>query len=121
VAAHIAACDRLADQLSAWAARYPDVPVELEIVHGQPAPALLSAAVRARTVVLGTRGRNAAARALFGSTSRQVLRRCSVPVTVVGPDVVLPEDGPGATEEPEPVAQAVSSVNLDPRDRSHLW
>jgi nucleotide-binding universal stress UspA family protein len=120
-ATRIAALDRLADQLAAWAARYPDVPVELEIVHGRPAPALLAAAVRARTVVLGTRGRKAPARVLFGSTSRQVLRHCSVPVTVVGPDVVLPEDDPGATEEQEPVAQAVSSVNLDPRDRSNLW
>jgi hypothetical protein len=95
--------------------------VELDIVHGQPAPALLSAAVRARLVVLGTRGRNAAARALFGSTSRQVLRRCSVPVTVVRPDVVLSEEGPGATEEQEPLAQAVIGVNHDPRDRSQLW
>jgi nucleotide-binding universal stress UspA family protein len=120
-AARIAARDRPADQLAPWVARYPDVPVELEIVHGQPAPALLSAAVRARMVVVGTRGRNAPARALFGSTSRQVLRRCSVPVTVVRPDVVLPEDGPGATEEQEPVAQAVNSVNLDARDRSQLW
>jgi nucleotide-binding universal stress UspA family protein len=120
-AMRIAAWDRLADQLAAWASRYPDVPVELEIAHGQPASALLAAAVRARMVVLGTRGRDAPARALFGSTSRQVLRRCPVPVTVVGPDVVLPEDGPGTTEEQEPVAQALSSVNLNPRDRSQLW
>jgi nucleotide-binding universal stress UspA family protein len=120
-AARTAAWDRLADQLAPWAARYPDVPVELEIVHGQPTPALLAAAVRARMVVLGTRGRHAPARALFGSTSRQVLRRCSVPVTVVRPDVVLPEEGPGATEKQEPVAQAVSGVNRDPQDRSQLW
>jgi nucleotide-binding universal stress UspA family protein len=55
-AARLAALEGLADQLAPWAARHPDVPVELEIVHGQPTPALLSAAVRARLVVLGTRG-----------------------------------------------------------------
>lgn len=120
-ASRIAARDRLADQLAAWTVRYPDVPVELEIVHGRPAPALLAAAVRARMVVLGTRGRNAPARAFFGSTSREVLRRCPVPVTVVRPDVVLPEEGPGATGEQEPVAPAVSGVNRDPQDRSQLW
>jgi nucleotide-binding universal stress UspA family protein len=117
-AALIAARDRLADQLAPWAARHPDVPVKLEIVRGQPTSAVLSAAARARMVVLGTRGRNAPARAFFGSTSRQVLRRCSVPVTVVRPDVVLPDEGPGATEEQEPVVQAVSDMSRDPRDRS---
>jgi nucleotide-binding universal stress UspA family protein len=120
-AARIAARDRLADQIAPWAARYPDVPVELEIAHGQPTPALLAAAVRARMVVLGTRGRNAPARAIFGSTSRQVLRHCPVPVTVVRPDVVLPEEGRRATEEQEPVAPGATGVDRDPHDRSQLW
>jgi nucleotide-binding universal stress UspA family protein len=82
----------LADQLTSWADRYPDVPVDLRIVPGPPAPALLAAAVRARMVVLGTRGRTAPARVLFGSTSRQVLRRCTVPVTVVSPHAHLPRE-----------------------------
>ncbi|WP_433281600.1 universal stress protein [Pseudonocardia xinjiangensis] len=84
--------DDLADQLTSWADRYPDVPVDLRIVPGPPAPALLAAAVRARMVVLGTRGRTAPARVLFGSTSRQVLRRCGVPVTVVSPHAHLPRE-----------------------------
>jgi nucleotide-binding universal stress UspA family protein len=118
-AVHIAAQDHLADQLTPWADRYPDVPIDLQIVHGPPTPALLAAAVRARMVLLGTRARNAPARALFGSTSRQVLRRCTVPVTVVSPHTHLPrETEPGAPAEQATVA---SSAGLDPHDRSQLW
>lgn len=121
-AAHMAARDRLADELAPWAKRYPDVPVELEIRHGQPTPALLAAAVRARMVVLGCRGRSAPARALFGSTSRQVLRRSTVPVTIVSPRATLPKIAePGTVPDRESVAPAVSSANLDPHDRSQLW
>jgi nucleotide-binding universal stress UspA family protein len=114
-----AAQDSLADQLTSWADRYPDVPVDLQIAPGPPTPALLAAAVRARMVVLGTRGRTAPARALFGSTSRQVLRRCTVPVTVVSPHVHLPEEpelGAGAEQ-----ATVTRSAGLDPHDRSQLW
>lgn len=121
-AAHMAAWDRLTDELAPWAKRYPDVPVELEIVHGQPTPALLAAAVRARMVVLGTRGRSAPARALFGSTSRQVLRRSTVPVTIVSPHVTLPKEAePAAATGQESVAPAATGAALDPHDRSQLW
>jgi nucleotide-binding universal stress UspA family protein len=121
-AAHMTAWDRLADELAPWAKHYPDVPVELEIVHGQPAAALLAAAVRARMVVLGSRGRSAPARALFGSTSRQVLRRSTVPVTIVSPQVPLPTDAePRATTGQESVEPAAAGGNLDPHDRGPLW
>ncbi|OLT14310.1 hypothetical protein BJF78_02320 [Pseudonocardia sp. CNS-139] len=78
----------LAEGLRPWTARHPDVPVRLEVVAGQPAAALLAASVTARLLVVGTHGRGAAARALFGSTSRQVLRRSPVPVVVVDPAAV---------------------------------
>lgn len=112
-AGRIADQDRLADELAPWAARFPRVPVQLEVVHGQPTPALLAAAVGARLVVLGTRARGGVSRALLGSTSRQVLRRCPVPVEVVAPDVVLRD------ERPDPVE--IGATELDPHDRSQLW
>ncbi|GAA3064300.1 universal stress protein [Pseudonocardia yunnanensis] len=118
-AAHMATWDRLADELAPWAMRFPDVAVELEIRHGQPTPTLLAAAVQARMVVLGSRGRSAPARALFGSTSRQVLRRSTVPVTIVSSRAARPEDAePGTTPDRESVA---TGADLDPHDRSQLW
>jgi nucleotide-binding universal stress UspA family protein len=85
---------RRSEALAPWTARFPDVPVELSVVRGSPVPALLTAAVKARLVVVGTRGRRAPARALFGSTSRAVLRHCSVPVVVVNPDAARPSEAP---------------------------
>jgi nucleotide-binding universal stress UspA family protein len=112
--ARIAAWDELADDLAPWAARFPDVPVELHVVPGLPTAALLAAAVEARLLVLGTRGRSAPARVLFGSTSRAVLRRSPVPVVVVSPDAVLPEEAPAT-------AATSNSTPLEPHDRSQLW
>jgi nucleotide-binding universal stress UspA family protein len=118
-AARIAAWDELADALAPWAARFPDVPVELQIMHGLPTPALLAAAVHARLVVVGTRRRGAPARVLFGSTSRAVLRRSPVPVVVVNPDIVLPDEEP-STVPAAPAASAGAAI-ADPHDRSELW
>ncbi|GAA2558756.1 universal stress protein [Pseudonocardia hydrocarbonoxydans] len=116
-AARVAAWAELAGALAPWAARFPDVPLELALVPGQPASPLLAAAVDARLLVLGTRGRRAPARALFGSTSRAVLRRSPVPVVVVSPDTVrpAPEPVPAATAAP-----ATSAEVEDPHDRSQL-
>jgi nucleotide-binding universal stress UspA family protein len=82
------------DALAPWPARFPDVPVELSIVPGPPVTALLSAAAEARIVVLGTRAQRAAARVLFGSTSRAVLRSSPVPVIVVNPGTVHLTEAP---------------------------
>ena len=65
----------------------PDVPVELDIVPGHPGTALLSSAAQARLVVVGSCCRSAPVRALFGSTSREVLRRCPTPVAVLADGV----------------------------------
>ena len=50
--------------------------LKLDVVVGHPSATLLAAAAHARLVVVGSRGRSAPARALFGSTSRELLRRC---------------------------------------------
>lgn len=79
-------CDvRLEAALNTWAARYPQVACTLHAPHEHPTTALLAAAHHARLVVVGTRRHSAAARALFGSHSRAVLRHSAVPVLVVDP------------------------------------
>jgi len=112
-AARVAGWEELVDALTPWSERFPDVPVELAIVPGQPTNALLAAAVHARLVVLGTRGRSAPARTLFGSTSRALLRRSPVPVVVVNPDTVLPDANPVAAATAPP---PVTSISEDPHD-----
>lgn len=122
--ARVAAWDRLDDELAPWAVRFPDVAVEVRVVAGNPALALLAAAGEARLVVLGTRGRGAYARALFGSTSREVLRRSTAPVQVVNPGTVVDEDDtvPASTARVVATGVVSGSGNLDhPHDHSQLW
>jgi nucleotide-binding universal stress UspA family protein len=69
--------------LDAWSERFPSVPVDLVEAHGRPADALLHASGSARVVVVGSHGRGAAARAVLGSTSREVMRSAHCPVIVV--------------------------------------
>ena len=95
------AVSRLGADLAPWTSRYPDVPLRVHVVTGAPAATLLTAAITARLLVVGTHGRGATARVVLGSTSRQVLRRCPVPVIVVDPGVT-PE--PGGTTGPHPAA-----------------
>jgi nucleotide-binding universal stress UspA family protein len=105
------------DALAPWTTRFPEVPVELTVVPGSPVPALLAAAVDARVVVLGTRARRAPARALFGSTSRAVLRRSPVPVVVVNPGAARPGEPPVTA----PAAPRTPSADVrEPHDLSQL-
>ena len=114
-AADVAVRDRLRAGLGPWTARFPEVPVEVGVVHGNPARALLRAAEGSRLVVLGTRGDGAYPRDLFGSTSREVLRRSPVTVLVVNPDSAT-----AAPDEPPP--DGPSSDQLDhPHDHSMLF
>ena len=109
---------QLAKALAPWTRAYPDVAIKLDVVVGHPSATLLAAAAHARLVVVGSRGRSAPARALFGSTSRELLRRCPTPVAV------LPV---GVTVDPVPVAHepnlgASSGTGVDhPHDLSRLW
>jgi len=122
--ARVAAWNRLDDELSPWAVRFPGVPVEVRVMAGNPALALLAAAGEARLVVLGTRGHGAYARALFGSTSREVLRHSPAPVQVVNPGTVIGDDDTVPASTPDVGASGVvsGSGNLDhPHDHSQLW
>lgn len=114
-AADVAVRDRLRAELGAWTTRFPEVPVQVSVVHGNPARALLRAAEGCRLVVLGTRGNGAYTREVFGSTSREVLRRSPVTVLVVNPDTVRPDP-----DEPPPPGS--HSAQLDhPHDHSLLF
>jgi nucleotide-binding universal stress UspA family protein len=112
-----AALARLSDELTPWATRNCDVPVRVEVVRDQPGAALLIASVTARLVVLRARSRSAPARALFGSTSRQVLRRCGAPVVVVVNPAVAVD---AASVAAAPIPAGHEQVQ-DPHDRSELW
>jgi len=69
--------------LEPWLRRYRDVPVEVRTVDGGAVAELLHLSVGARMVVVGTRGRGAAAAAVLGSVSRTLLQHADCPVTVV--------------------------------------
>ena len=93
-----AALTAITDELAPWRSRYPAVPVEIRVVD-LPAPShLLQAAVRARLLVVGTRGRNLATRIVLGSTSHTVLRNAPCPVLVVRRDAQLVESAPYGVE-----------------------
>ncbi len=81
---------RMAAALRTLADRYPDVPVDLRTPHGNPTTELLVAAEHAGMVVVGSHGRRATGRVLFGSTSRTLVRHSPVPVLVVSPQVGHP-------------------------------
>lgn len=105
---------QLAEAIAPWSRAYPDVAVKLEVAAGHPSAALLGSAAHARLVVVGSRGRSAPTRALFGSTSRELLRRCPTPVAV------LPVGVTG--EAIEPRRSTTTGTGLDhPHDLSRLW
>jgi len=96
------------DRLEPWLSAHPRVEVSVRIGQGNPGLALLHESTDARHIVLGTRGRHAAVRAVLGSVSRFVLRHSRVPVTIV----------PRSLSSGDTVAAALAG---DPHDRSQLW
>jgi nucleotide-binding universal stress UspA family protein len=78
------------------------VPVDVEAVAGQPVDVLVDVARGADELVVGSRGRNAAASALLGSVSLGCVLHARCPVTVV-PDRAEAADRaktqPGAPRE----------------------
>ena len=91
--------DRLSSQiephLAEWRDAFPDVDVELRIVHGQPARVLHEAAARAELLLLVRRLYGFPGGHL-GGTGRTLLRSAPCPVEVVPVGVVadLEEGGP---------------------------
>ncbi len=100
----------LRDELAPWRSQHPEVGLDIRIDHGNPGIALLHESNVARHIVIGTRRRGVAARAVLGSVSRFVLRHSRVPVTVVPRRL--------STHH---VARTPSDQAQDPHDRSQLW
>lgn len=76
----------LAERLAGWQEKYPDVHVTGEIVHDNPARALLDRAATAQFVVVGSRGRGGFRGLVLGSTSQHLLHHAPCPVAVVRTD-----------------------------------
>jgi nucleotide-binding universal stress UspA family protein len=72
----------LADRLTSWLERYPDVTIHPRIVCDNPARHLLDEAESAQLVVVGSRGRGGFAGMLLGSVSTAVAHAANVPVIV---------------------------------------
>ncbi len=72
----------LGESVAGLAEQYPDLVVHAQLVHDQPATALLDAAAHARLLVVGSRGRHGLTRVLLGSVSHTVVLHAPCPVMV---------------------------------------
>ena len=73
----------LDDLLQPWREKYPDVPVRVEVVHGEPARALVHVSPGAALVVVGSRGRRGFATLLLGSVGHGVVHHARSAVALV--------------------------------------
>lgn len=80
---HLPARELLADAVAPWALKYPAVEVEITVVDGSAAWALVQASKGAALVVVGSRGHGGFAGLLLGSVSQALLRHADCPVAVV--------------------------------------
>lgn len=77
------AYETLAERLSGWQEKYPDVHVTRAVVRDHPSRALLRYAESARLVVVGSRGRGGFRGLVLDSTSQHLLHHAPCPVAVV--------------------------------------
>jgi nucleotide-binding universal stress UspA family protein len=83
----------LETELAGWEQKYPDVPVQMRILRGRPAPNLLRYATaadehrnderRTQLIVVGSRGRGGFTGLLLGSTSQAVMIHADCSVAIV--------------------------------------
>ena len=73
----------LAEALSGWQNRYPDVSVRQRLVNRRTRPALIEASGDAQLLVVGARGRGGFTGLLLGSVSQAILHHSRCPVAVV--------------------------------------
>lgn len=75
----------LAEYMSGWQERYPDVKVNRVVVLDHPGRALIHEAESAQLVVVGSHGRGGMAGLLMGSVSNSVVHSVHAPVIVARP------------------------------------
>lgn len=73
----------LAQRLAGWGEKHPDVRVQRLVARERPSRVLVEESRRAQLVVVGSRGRGAAAGLLLGSVSHSVLHRAHCSVAIV--------------------------------------
>jgi nucleotide-binding universal stress UspA family protein len=76
----------LAECLTGWAGRYPNVTVHRVVENAHPRQALAELSQQAQLLVVASRGRGGFAGLLLGSTSLGVLTHAACPVMLVGPE-----------------------------------
>jgi len=76
-------CRLLAERLAGWQEEFPDVKTARVVTRDRPVRSLLDAALHARLLVVGSRGRGGFTGMLLGSTSHALLHHCPCPVAVV--------------------------------------
>lgn len=76
-------------ELQQWRVAYPDVHVEVRVVHDQPAHALVSASEWVDEIVLVRRPRGVPAALHLGPTARAVMANAHCPVRIVPADRAL--------------------------------
>jgi nucleotide-binding universal stress UspA family protein len=85
------AYELLAERLTGWHEKYPDVAVTREVVRDHPSRALLRYAEGAALVVVGTRGRGGFRGLVLGSTGHHLLHHAPCPVAIVRSEVDEPQ------------------------------
>ena len=93
--------------LEPWRAVYPELPVEIRVVHDRPVHALVRASEHADLLVVARRPHLVPGGFHLGGTARAVLRAAQCTVRVVPPEPVA---APGAEVSPEQVSVGATAT-----------